>query len=154
MKKWQLGIVAGLALLVGIGVNWLSKNDFTTLEGQAYKWRELHGQWVVVNYFASWCAPCLREMPELNQFAAEYPQYPIFALSFDPKSAAELRTMAMQFQITFPVIAELDSAPWQAIPSTLPHTIIIDPQGKVVAELKGEQSALGLAQTIAKLQGA
>lgn len=153
MKKILSVVLIVTALLSGVAANILLKSDFVTVDGQSKRWREFKGQWVVVNYFAQWCAPCLREIPELNRFYLDNKEIAVFAVSFDPLEIAELRSLAERYHIRFPIVAEIDSAPWQQKPTTLPHTLIIDPTGQVVKELKGEQTADGLRQLIKQLQG-
>lgn len=46
--------------------------DFRTLEGKAIKLSELKSKIVVINFWATWCAPCVRELPSLQQLANEY----------------------------------------------------------------------------------
>lgn len=153
MKKWQWAALAILALGTGILANWTMKKDFVTLDGEAYQWQDFNGQWVVVNYFARWCAPCLREIPELNRFHRENQDIPIFAISFDPLSKEELSELRDTYQIAFPILMNIEAVLWPQAPTVLPHTIIINPQGQVAIELKGEQSAASLKQLIDQLQG-
>ncbi|KXI28921.1 TlpA family protein disulfide reductase [Paraglaciecola hydrolytica] len=153
MKKALLALLAVCAVVAGLSVNLLFKVDFVTLDGESKQWRDLHGQWVVVNYFAQWCAPCLREIPELNEFYRENKQIAMFAVSFDTLNQQQLLALREQHNIEFPILAEISATPWQQMPKTLPHTLIIDPQGKIVRELKGEQSAASLLRVITKLQG-
>lgn len=153
MNKTLISIVAVCAILAGVSFNLLFKADFVTLDGESKQWREYKGQWVVVNYFAQWCAPCLREIPELNRFYRDNKQIAILAISFDALDQQQLRDMQIQYNIEFPILATISAQPWDKMPSTLPHTLIISPEGKVVHQLKGEQTAAGLLSVINELQG-
>ncbi|NCP63227.1 MAG: TlpA family protein disulfide reductase [Paraglaciecola sp.] len=153
MKKVILACLAAVALLAGVMVQQLNQRDFTTLDGEHYRWQALHGQWVVVNYFAKWCAPCLREIPELNLFHQRHPHIPLFALSYDPLDKEQLLTLKNEFAIDVAIISEIESLPWGQMPAALPHTIIIDPSGHVVKHLSGEQSADSLYAELEKLEG-
>ncbi len=69
MFKKLIFVSCGLAAAIaGFYLSLSLKSDFTTVEGQSYQWQDFKGQYLVVNYFAEWCAPCLKELPELNQF--------------------------------------------------------------------------------------
>lgn len=149
MKKIIIILVASSALLVGL---WTQKNlkvDFTTLDGQGHRWSHSQGKWKVVNYFAEWCAPCLREIPELNHFYQQNNNdIDIFAVSFDPLNKQQLITLQKKYNIQFSIIDKLNILPWAQPPNSLPTTFIIDANGKVQKQLKGEQSAEKLIQTI------
>ena len=120
MKKALLALLAVCAVVAGLSVNLLFKVDFVTLDGESKQWRDLHGQWVVVNYFAQWCAPCLREIPELNEFYRENQQIAMFAVSFDTLNQQQLLALREQHNIEFPILAEISATPWQQMPKTLP----------------------------------
>lgn len=143
-----------VALSVGVWVQQQLKFDFTTLDGQKHRWSNPQGKWKVVNYFAEWCAPCLREMPELNQFYLQSKgEIDIFAVSFDPLNNSQLKTLQHKYEIQFPIIERPNSLPWGQLPSSLPTTYILDEQGKVRKQLKGEQDAHKLLATIIELKG-
>ncbi len=153
LKKLLIVFVSLIALALGFGLNQYLATDFEVLNGKAHKWRSSEGKWTVVNYFAEWCAPCLRELPELNDFHHQYgTSIRLFAVSYDTLSVDELLGLKQKYDIHFPVISLLKTLPWQQAPSSLPTTFILDPKGAVVTQLKGEQSAAKLKQTIDKLQ--
>jgi thiol-disulfide isomerase/thioredoxin len=153
LKKAILVCLASAALLAGVLVQQLNQRDFTTLDGEHYRWQALQGQWVVVNYFAKWCAPCLREIPELNLFQQRYPHIQLFALSYDPLDEEQLLALKKEFAIDVAIISQIVSLPWGQMPAALPHTIVIDPSGQVVKHLSGEQSADSLYAELEKLKG-
>jgi peroxiredoxin len=154
VKKITIVVLALAALGLGIWVNVGLKEDFTTLDGQKRSWASLQEQWVVVNYFAEWCAPCLKEIPELNHFyLQQHPDIQLYAVSFDPLSDADLKAVQDKYDMKFPLINQLYSMPWQQKPQSLPTTYIIGPDGKVKRQLKGEQSSEKLLQTIDILKG-
>jgi thiol-disulfide isomerase/thioredoxin len=147
-------LAASFAMLVGLWTQQSLKIDFTTLDGQDHRWSDSQGNWKVVNYFAEWCAPCLREMPELNHFYQQHNDaIDIFAVSFDPLNKQQLMVLQQKYDIQFPIIDNLNTLPWSRPPNSLPTTYIIDADGKVQKQLKGEQSAEKLIQTINVLKG-
>ncbi len=148
-----MSLTAVIALLLGVWVNIAVKADFVTLEKQKYSWSSLQGKWLVVNYFAEWCVPCLREIPELNQFHQQNKQdILLFGVSFDQVSPEQLKGLQEKYNIQFPLIAQLDTLPWLQPPSSLPTTYIIGADGEVKKQLKGEQNAEKLLAVITQLQ--
>ncbi|RWU11548.1 TlpA family protein disulfide reductase [Pseudidiomarina gelatinasegens] len=121
--------------------------DFHTDTAGAHSWEQLQGNYVVVNYFAEWCAPCLRELPELNEFHEEYgDKVKLFGVSFDGLDNAALAKLREDYQIQFPLIQNepLPALPFPQ-PNMLPATYVITPEGEVKGPLLGEQTISSLA---------
>jgi thiol-disulfide isomerase/thioredoxin len=153
LKKIVIALTALVALLVGLWAQQSLKVDFTTLDGQEHRWSDSQGNWKIVNYFAEWCVPCLREMPELNHFYQQYnDEVSIFAVSFDQLSKEQLMALQQKYDIQFPIIDRLNTLPWGRAPNSLPTTYILDADGKLQKQLKGEQSVQKLIQTINELK--
>lgn len=147
-------LIASLALFIGIWAQDSFKVDFVTLDEQQHRWSNTSEKWTVVNYFAEWCAPCLREIPELNHFYQQQnDDVAIYAVSFDPVNKEQLNTLKQKYLIQFPLISELNTLPWHQAPSSLPTTYILDGQGKLRKQLKGELSSEKLLQSINILKG-
>ncbi|WP_338292684.1 TlpA disulfide reductase family protein [Planctobacterium marinum] len=153
MNKNILILVAGIiAMVAGVVMFQNQKSDFKTIDGETWSWRELQGQWVVVNYFAEWCAPCLKEVPELNSFYRDS-GFKLFAISYDGENDAQMQNIRKKYDMQFPIIsAELQPQLPMQKPSALPATYIIDTQGKVRERLMGEQTKSSIVQAIKQLQ--
>lgn len=102
---------------------------------------DLSGSWLVINYWASWCKPCIAEIPELNSFAAETNNTKVYAVNYDGITGEQLLAAASRLNIQFPLL-ETDPATSIAYPrpSVLPTTIIISPEGELTATLIGPQT--------------
>lgn len=149
LRGWLLGVSL---MLAGCGeVDWGVDQHGSRVEAAA-----LEGRWLVINYWAEWCGPCRKEIPELNRLAEELQeqQVRVLGVNFDALQGEELRTAAEQLGIRFTVLAS-DPAPRLGLaPSqVLPVTWLIDPQGRVREQLPGEQTALGLKVKLAALRG-
>ncbi|WP_461606554.1 TlpA family protein disulfide reductase [Aeromonas rivipollensis] len=98
----------------------------------------LTGKPLLVNYFAPWCAPCLREMPLLAALHREG-QIGVIAINYDPASPGELAELARRHQIAVPLMVPLDEAslPFPR-PGALPTSYLLDSEGKLKQTLVGE----------------
>ncbi len=112
--------------------------EFTDAKGQPISLSHFAGKPLLVNYFAPWCAPCLREMPHLNGLAAEG-QIAVVAINYDPTTPAELGQLATRYEIKVPLlIANAEASLPFSRPGALPTSYLLDSEGKLKQTLVGE----------------
>ena len=97
-------------------------------------------QWNVINYWAIWCKPCREEIPELNQLN-QIENVVVLGVNFDGKVGEALVSDADELGITFDIIDDPASSLNIARPSVLPTTVVLSPEGALVATLVGPQTA-------------
>ena len=144
-----------LTLLSTIFLSACSEPDYQMFNGSSGNIENLKGKWLVVNYWADWCPPCIKEMPELSAFYNDNKErVTVFAYNFDRLEGEELQQMLIRFKVEVPSIlsdpGELFG--WEAPPS-LPTTYIIDPQGNMKVMLVGPQTKEKLEMLIDKYKG-
>jgi cytochrome c biogenesis protein CcmG/thiol:disulfide interchange protein DsbE len=137
--------VAPLALLVGLlaspGVAHTTPQMdelapslvLSTLDGSTFDLAKLRGKVVMVNYWATWCAPCRKEMPKLDAFYKKYqPQgLEIVGISIDFERDLE-KARKVAHTVAYPMaLAKAISDDGFGIPKGVPITWIIDTDGKV-----------------------
>ena len=155
MKKYIFLIfVSVLAIFSGVFWHQHNEYDFTTLDGSKLQYADHKGEWVVVNYFAEWCAPCLREIPELNEFQQLIKNKPIslYGVSFDKLQTHELSLLKNKYEINYALIDDIKHPMPFELPQYLPATYLIKPDGSVAGQLLGEQKASTLLSAIEKEQ--
>ena len=131
-----------------------SKTDFSDIDGNRGAFSDYHGKWLVINYWATWCKPCLQEIPELNQFADKHADtVKLFAVDFDQSQGDALIASSEKMGISFSVLTA-DPAPILQFepPTVLPTTIIFNPKGQLHRTLLGPQTAESLRQAMALTQ--
>ena len=105
----------------------------TTLNGSTFDLAKLHGKVVMVNYWATWCAPCRKEMPKLEAFYRRYHArgLEIVGISIDFERDLEKARKAAK-SVTYPMaLAKSVTDDGFGIPKGVPITWIIDADGKV-----------------------
>ncbi len=106
--------------------------NFTVVDGsQRVELSKYRGKVVVLNFWASWCAPCIEEIPSLNQLQQEMPQLVVLAVSVDQDEAAYRRFLATH-RVDFTTIRDGDQRS-NALYGTFvfPDTYIIDRNGRI-----------------------
>jgi len=123
----------------------------TTVTGDPYDLAEHHGHWVVVNFWATWCTPCLKEMPELSELHARRGDINVVGLAYEEIEAEEMRAFLDQRPVTYPVaIIDVNNPPPDfATPRALPTTYLIGPDGKVARQLLGPITAERIERVVA-----
>ncbi len=147
LKDWGLALAIVIAVL---GV-WSFLNTHPVLEdGPApevvldapqgrLSLSEHHGEVVVLNFWATWCGPCIQEMPHLQAFYESHPDVVLYGVSMDeglPRPRVE--ATARRHGATFPVVMDADGQVSRAFRvSTIPTTYVIDAQGQIAATRVG-----------------
>lgn len=141
-----------LALSLGIWFA-LKPSALLTVQGEQIHWQSEQGQWKIVNFYAQWCSPCLREIPALNTLATGLPDtIRILGVSYDPATKAQLEAQIATLDIRYDVLIVDENTVFpMPYPAYLPATYIVNPEGEAVASLFGEQSVESLQHALAEL---
>lgn len=126
-----------------------------TLDGKTFDLAEHRDRWVIVNFWATWCGPCLKEMPELSALDAMREHIVVIGLAYEDNTPDAMRAFLKQHPVVYPVaMVDVYSPPADFdIPRGLPFTYLIAPGGKVAKKYTGPVSARMLEEDIAAAGG-
>ena len=112
------------------------RNDIEVFNGPNTNINDLNGNWILINYWADWCAPCIKEIPELNDFAAENKNIKVYTFNFDELEIDDLKPVAKKFNIKVPSLVTHPRDIWGiATPPAVPATYFINPNGEIAVSL-------------------
>lgn len=140
-------VVLLLALLLSLGnaAAYELKPELTLsdLSGKQHSLSDYRGKWILVNYWATWCPPCLEEMPELEMFHNKHKDTNAVVLGINHEyvSLEELKSFKEEQFLSFPILRSSPDKPGIAGPlQGMPTSYLIDPSGKIVAQQVGTVS--------------
>lgn len=110
-----------------------------TVDGDRFDLTEHRGRWVIVNFWATWCAPCIKEMPELRALDQAREDVVVVGLAYEEISGDDMRAFLERRPAGYPIaILDVFSPPADfATPRGLPTTYVIDPDGDVAKHFLG-----------------
>jgi thiol-disulfide isomerase/thioredoxin len=123
----------------------------TTLDGKPFDLAVQRGKWVIVNYWATWCVPCIKEMPDISRFvSAHKDKVAAIGLAYDDSDKADIQAFLVKHPVSYPVAQVTMDKPLKDFdePRGLPTTWLIGPDGKVAKRFVGTVNEASLGQAI------
>lgn len=140
---------------------WLTTNAFafnlTDIKGHKWHSDNLVGQYVVVNFWATWCPPCLKEIPILTKIKDDYPDdIVILGINhWDKVDKKAMQDFINLYHINYPIIRSKDNEKSLLAFGTIrgmPTTFIYNSAGKLISKFEGELTRETLVQLIPVMQ--
>jgi thiol-disulfide isomerase/thioredoxin len=139
----RLSLVAAGLLAAGAAAAF----EVADTAGKRHTLADNRGRWVVVNFWATWCVPCIQEIPEIAEFARAYPRVTVLGIAMDADNPAKVKQFAAKTGHTFPLVLADDKVQAQlGDPRALPTTRVYDPSGKVVYDRAGRVTRKALEE--------
>jgi len=138
-----------LACVVFIISTTTLRADYESLEPVDFSLQQLHGdavslvefrpKWVVLNYWATWCAPCRKEIPDLSALNVARDDVVVLGLAYEDTDIEDFDEFLEEFQPSYRILLVDVYAPPEPFgaPKALPTTIILNPEGYPVKTFFG-----------------
>ena len=143
-QKW------GILILFLLLTTCSQEPDAHDSNGHPIRLSDYRGKWVMINYWALWCKPCLTEIPALNTLYRHHSdKVMVLGVSYDHLPNRKIRAIAKKLKVTYPLLASfpLEKLGTNNI-SVLPITFVLNPKGLVAEVLKGPQNESDLMRAI------
>lgn len=161
-------VILGLAVLAAVGGGWLQHESqiahipadvdvanvgdlrpdlvLLDLDGKEHHLSEFHGQRVLINFWASWCVPCLAEMPALNAARHNFADRGVIVLGIAMDEPERVRSFLAAHPVDYPILIGQVGPPSTSLQlgdtdEVLPFSVLLDANGRVLAARRGPLEA-------------
>lgn len=113
--------------------------SFKDMQGQTQRLSDYRGKWVLVNFWATWCPPCLEEIPDLVELHEAHRRTDLVVIGVALDSTEKsVREFVSRFAISYPVVVgDYDQAQQVGEVNVLPTSYLYDPRGEMVSYQEG-----------------
>jgi thiol-disulfide isomerase/thioredoxin len=122
-----------------------------TLDGKTFDLAAERGKWVIVNFWATWCSPCIKEMPDISKFVASRDDVRAIGLAFGGEELSDITDFLKAHPVQYPIAnVPLETPPKDfGAPKGLPTTYLIAPDGSIAKKFTGPITSGDLEKAIA-----
>ncbi|HEY6073049.1 MAG TPA: TlpA disulfide reductase family protein [Anaerolineales bacterium] len=124
------------------------------LDGKEHALEAYRGKVVLINFWATWCAPCQSEMPELVKLQRKYAAkgLQILGVTYEPEKPTAVNRVARKFKINYPLLfGSEELSKLYKIEEVLPVSILVDREGKMQSQILGMIDTKDVEEKIAPL---
>ena len=127
------------------------------LDGKPHRLADYRGRRVLLNFWASWCAPCLREMPALAAAQAKFGEQGVIVVGIAMDEPMHVRSFLAAHPVDYPILIGEMGPPSTSLKlgnthQVLPYSVLIDTDGRILATHAGPLSAARLTEWLAPVQ--
>ena len=133
-------LVALSSLVLGQGEKPAPKLELKDVEGRVLRLSDYKGKVVLLNFWATWCAPCRAEMPDLVKWQREYKSQglQVIGVTYPPEELAEVLEFIKSIKVNYPVaLGDEQTKAGFDEGETLPVTVVIDKKGVICEVIQG-----------------
>lgn len=145
-----------VSLLLASTLAYAEPIDFTLsdLTGDATQLSDYRGQWVVANYWATWCAPCRKEIPDFSSLHDDRDDVVVLGLAYEDAEPAAFISFLEKHPASYPILLTDTFNPPESLgaPLALPTTFLVNPEGEMVQTFVGPIKRIDLEDAIAANQ--
>jgi thiol-disulfide isomerase/thioredoxin len=144
VRSLSINLCSLLMIWVMLATNSYAEAVLKPMLQEPIPFSKLRGKWVLINYWASWCQPCLDEIPQLNRFYEQHrhDNVALFAVNYDMLPAEMQQQLQEDYNIRYPGLLEDPSSALNLGDiHGVPVTFIFDPQGQLKQRLYGGTTA-------------
>ena len=159
MKTLRAALGAALLALAGCAHTSVSSASDVRLqspEGQSFELQQLSGKVVLLDFWATWCEPCKRTLPETQQLAERFGARGLSAFAVNVERSGDAATFLRELNVALPLLRDPDGAQAEALGgNSLPFAVLFDKRGRVRVRQQGavDNGQQKLAEQIEKLLG-
>jgi len=125
--------------------------ELTDLDQQTHRLADYRGEWVVVNYWATWCAPCRKEIPDFSELHDRREDITVLGLAFEDAAVEDFERFLVNYPASYPILLvdTFNPPPDLGAPRALPTTHLVDHEGRLVQTWLGPVTGVMIEQWIA-----
>ncbi len=120
------------------------------MDGNLHRVSDYRGKWLIINFWATWCAPCIKEMPEFERFHQQHKSSAqVWGVTFEDTDKAKILEYIDRLGVTYPILGyDQDPLTGFGKVTVLPTTFVIDVNGRFFHCFEGPVTAQDLAGII------
>lgn len=128
--------------------------ELPDLEGEIHRLSDYRGQWVVVNYWATWCAPCRKEIPDLSELHDRRDDVTVLGLAYEDTDVETWEKFLEEYSTAYPILQVDVYDPPEALgpPLALPTTFMVSPDGELAHTWVGPITGAMVEEWIAEAE--
>jgi thiol-disulfide isomerase/thioredoxin len=154
MRGFWLVLFVLAVTMIGLPAK-ASSTDFvlTDSNGRAHRLSDYRGKWLIVNFWATWCPPCLEEIPDLVALKEARKDVQVLGVAMEFQDAKQVLQFAEGMFVNYPIILgrNKDAEQVGSVPG-LPTTFFFDPKGKLVKRQVGKVTRKQMDELMAEAE--